>query len=391
MKIPSPSSQIKVTSRFAALSFSALFCLGSGACSGAIAQAPFSARNDTVVPGDLLGPFDGRVVDAANGKPLSSAVVFASWGFEVGRGLTAPAGAAIVTTETDSDGRYEIPRLAKLPGGRTRVARFTLIVYKRGYVAYRSDRRFDDLSLRHDFSQHLNQARLDPAPANLSHVKHVRFAGGGGAIKRAMAGEIVEASLELGAGGARAPAAPEGPPLDTGSLLSIDELRAATGYTGEFTIDKLTDFPSTPVYDSRHFRAAGKPESFDAAIRVWKPGANPQLEARYQQLLREVPHAEAKDELGDHSLRGFDGRILAAAAIDKDKGVVVELTCGVDLCRDAEQTVALLKRILSRTDRLGAAAEEKPADEKPSTEEPPAKKEEPDDKPFQLKQPEMRR
>lgn len=384
MKIPSPSSEIKVAS----LVLCTLLPLFAG-CAGAIAQAPFPARNDTVEPGDLLGPYDGRVVDVANGKPLSGAVVFASWGFEVGKGLTAPAGAATVATETDSDGRYEIPKLAKLPGHRTRVERFTLIVYKRGYVAYRSDRRFDDGAVRHDFSQHLNVAKLDPAPSNLSHVKHVRFAGGGGALKRAMAGEIVEASLELGGGGTRT-TAPEGPPLDASPLLSIDELRAVTGYSGEFTIDKLTDFPTTPTYDSRHFRAAGKPESFDAAIRVWKPGSDGLLVERWKQLMKEVPHAEPKSELGDSSLRGFDGRILAAATIDKAKGVVIELTCGVDLCRDAEQTVQLLKRILGRADKLSATpAEEKPA---PAEEEtPPAPKKEEEEKPFQLKPPEMKR
>jgi hypothetical protein len=382
MKIPSPSSEIKVASLAAAVSFFTFL----GGCAGAIAAAPFPARNDTVEPGDLLGPYDGRVVDAANGKPLSGAVVFASWGFEVGKGLTAPAGASSVSTETDSDGRYEIPKLAKLPGHRTRVERFTLIVYKRGYVAYRSDRRFDDGAVRHDFSQQLNVARLDPAPSSLSHVKHVRFTGGGGALKRAMAGEIVEASLELG-GGTRT-SEPEGPPLDASPLLSMDELRAVTGYSGEFTIDKLTDFPSTPSYDSRHFRASGKPESFDAAIRVWKPGNEALLVQRWQQLLKEVPHAEPKTELGDSSLRGFDGRILAAATIDRSKGVVIELTCGVDLCRDGEQTVQLLKRILGRADKLGAS--EKTAT--PVEEEAPApKKEEQPDKPFQLKQPEMKR
>jgi hypothetical protein len=391
MKIPSPSSEIKVASRVICLAIASQFW----GCAGPVAQAPFPARNDTVEAGDLLGPFDGRAVDAANGKPLSDAVVFASWGFEVGRGLTAPAGAATVTTLTDSDGRYEIPRLAKLPGGRTRVERFTLIVYKRGYVAYRSDRRFDDLSPRHDFSQRLNTAKLDPAPAGLSHVKHVRFAGGGAPLKRAMAGEIVEAYLEL-AGGGKAPTAPEGPPLDISSLLSIDELRAATGYTGSFTIEKLADFPSTPIYDSRHFNAADKPESYDAAIRVWKPGSEAELDARWTQLLHDVPHAEVRDEVGEHSIRGFDEvedkqtknryRIYAAATIDKQKGVVVELTCGVDLCRDADQTVSLLKRVLARTDRLGASVEEKPAEE-----EAPKKPEPAQEKPFQLRRPEMHR
>src|SRR5262245_26549811 len=117
--------------------------LGSS-CAAAVAEAPFPERPDTTEPGSLLGPFDGQVVDAETGRPLGGALVFASWGFEVGRGFVQPGGAHSVTVETDSDGRYQLPRLASWPA-RARVMRFTLVAYKRGYIAYRSDRRFDDL------------------------------------------------------------------------------------------------------------------------------------------------------------------------------------------------------------------------------------------------------
>ena len=41
---------------------------------------------------------------------------------------------------TGADGRYKIPALDDLPtGGSTRVRRFTLIVYHRGHVGWRSD------------------------------------------------------------------------------------------------------------------------------------------------------------------------------------------------------------------------------------------------------------
>ena len=56
---------------------------------------------------------------------------------------------------------------------------------------------------------------------------------------------------------------PAGPPLDATPLLSVDELRAATQYAGELTTEKLTDLPTTPTYDSVHFKATGKPETFD--------------------------------------------------------------------------------------------------------------------------------
>jgi hypothetical protein len=387
MKIPSPSSEIKVAGAFAQATFFALFAVAAAGCAGAVAQAPFPARNDTVVPGDLLGPFDGRVTDAQSGKPVAGAIVYAAWGFEVGRGLTAPAGSAAATTDTDSDGRYIVPRLAKLPGGRARVVRFTLIIYKRGFVAWRSDRRFEDGSTRHDFSQSLNAVKLDPAPPTLSHIKHVLFAGGGAPIRRAMAGEIVQASLELG-GAAPGEGGPAGPQLDASVLLSSEELKAVTGYAGEFTIDKLGDLPTTASYDSHHFRATGKPESFDLALRVWKLGTPEAADARWAQVSKTVPNAEQKKELGDQSLRGSDGKILAAAVLDRSRGLVIELTCGVDQCRDGDQAVALLRRVLGRADKLGhaeAAPAAAPAEKEKEKEEPV------EDSPFRLKQPELRR
>jgi hypothetical protein len=349
-----------------------------------------------VVRGDWRGPFDGRVVDAASGQAITGALVFASWGFELGRGLVAPAGAVTATVETDADGSYEVPRLATWPG-RARAAKFTLIIYKNGYVAYRSDRRFEDLSERHDFVQRGNVARLERFPSGQSHARHVLFVGGGGALKRALAGEAVQASLETAVPLRAAPAA-AGPPLDATTLLSEDELRAATGYQGAFSVGRLGDLPQSPTYDSKHFRAEGKPESFDAAIRVWKLGGG--AAERYEALLKEVPHAEARNELGDRSLRGWDGRILAAAALDEAHGIVVELTCGVDLCRDAAQAVGLLRRVLSRAERLGGApAEETHPEEKPPEEKRPEEKrpeEAPEappaeEQPFRLRPPELHR
>ncbi|MCA1664043.1 MAG: carboxypeptidase-like regulatory domain-containing protein, partial [Myxococcales bacterium] len=139
MSIPSPRIAIKPTTLLIILSAA----LSTG-CAPAIAQAPFSARPDTVMPGDLLGAFDGQVLDAQSGKPVTGAIVQASWAFESGRGLTAPAGGAVVTVATDADGRYLIERLADLPSSRARVVAVTLVVYERGYVAYRSDRVFDN-------------------------------------------------------------------------------------------------------------------------------------------------------------------------------------------------------------------------------------------------------
>jgi hypothetical protein len=399
MRIPSPRIRIKPLACL-------LFLVGLGGCAPAIVQAPFPARPDTVEPGDLLGQFDGRVLDASSGKPIGGAIVQASWAFEMGRGLIAPAGGAVTTVATDNDGRYVIDRLEETPNARSRIVAVTLVVYQRGYVAYRSDRVFDNAlggaHARTDFAQHNNEVKLERWTSALSHVKHLRFVGGSGPLKHAIGNEIVEASLELTSGTQQTSEAATStettPPLDASVLLSVDELRAVTSYAGDFATERLGDLPTTPSYDSRHFKAVGKAETFDAALRVWKL-APETAEVRYAKLLAEIPHAEKKDEIADRSLRGFDGRIIAVAALDHARGVVIELTCGLDQCRDADQATALLKRVMARADRLGkpTPSTEAQPEAAPSTEpkkpEEPAKPEAPpaEDNPFKLKPPELKR
>jgi hypothetical protein len=59
-------------------------------CGPLIENAPFAVRPDSLQPGDLLGPFDGMVVDAETERPIASATVIGSWGFERGIGLAWP-------------------------------------------------------------------------------------------------------------------------------------------------------------------------------------------------------------------------------------------------------------------------------------------------------------
>jgi hypothetical protein len=404
MRITRPTLHIKPAKRLpnwvqATVSVTLAATLAGG-CAPLVATAPFPARADTVMPGDLLGPFDGRVVDGQAGKPIPGALVQVSWAFETGSGLVAPAGGSVRTVATDNDGRYVVPRLTDLPSARSRVVGVTLVIYQRGYVAYRSDRLFDDVAgggrVRTDFSQHNNVARLDRWTGTMSHVKHVRFVGGSGTLKRALGSEVIEASLELTSGRPQAlPAAaePQGPPLDISGLLTVDELRAVTGYGGAFTTEKLGDIATTASYDSLHFKATNKPETYDAALRVWRL-APLSAEARYGKLLAEVPHAESRDEIGDRSLRGYDGRIVAVAALDRAHGLVIELTCGLDLCRDADQATSLLRRVLARSDRI--AESRQPAADSQQAEPETKKPEEPkkpaeEEKPFQLKRPELKR
>jgi hypothetical protein len=392
MKLSSQPLQIKPTTRL--LIVVAAVGVVCNACAPVVARAPFAARPDTVEPGDLLGPYSGQVVDVVSGKPIAGALVQGSWSFEVGHGLTAPAGAQVTTITTDSDGRYLMPRLPEVPAASARVASFTLIVYKRGYVAYRSDRVFDSDRPRWNFFQSRNLIQLERMTPLVSRVKHVRFVGGTGELKRALGSEIVEASLELTTGAPKPKqVTPAGPLLDASVLLSVDELRAVTGFGGSFTVEKLGDYATSESYDSRHFKATNRPETYDAAVRVWRlpPTA---ADARYLKLMTEIPHAEEKNEMGDRSLRGYDGRIVAVAAEDRARGVVIELTCGLDQCRDADQATALLRRVLARADKLGntvnkptEAAPETPATENP-TETPPQEKSKGETKPEPANPPE---
>jgi hypothetical protein len=327
-------------------------------CGPLIEAAPFPVRPDSVRPADLLGPYDGIVIDADSERPVVGALVAASWAFERGIGLQGPFGSHEVTTETGADGRYRIPRLDTLPNGlSTRVRRFTLIVYHRGHVAWRNDRRYPSRESRQDFSQRGNRVRLEKWQPGHLHHEHLVFMGGGAKVRAAAAWEAQPAVLELdgeragGAPGARAAAAAAAPSaaklLDVSHLLSEDEIRGVTGYVGEFEVGKLADLPTTEFYDSRHFKAEGKTENHDVGLRVWRLGTAA-AEVQYQKLLRELPGAKAQDEIGDLSLRAQAGAIRGLAFLARERGMVVSLTCGVAQCPEPELLLKLAKLVESR-------------------------------------------
>lgn len=349
-------------------------CLGGAACQPTVALAPFRARPDSVQPGDLRGPFDGQVVDAGTGKPVDGATVVGSWALRTGRGLSGPSRTELATVETDADGRYRLPELPGGVGMREALERFTLVIYKRGYLGWRSDRRFADLSPRTDFAQTQVVTRLERLPGDVSHARHLAFLGAAGPLLAKVEWELPLAAEEVTPGSAAAEAAPvetpaagapaekEPPPsepsvqphLDARVLLSAAELKAVSSYPGTFTVEPLPDLPSTSTYDSVHFRAAKAGEKFDAAIRAWKlPGDG--AERRFGELSRELPKVTQGKEVGDRSLRSAEGDLLAVAALDRAQGVVILFTCGRGLCSDHAQVAAVLRRMWGRRGKLGPA------------------------------------
>ena len=168
-------------------------------CGTIVANAGTRGRPDTVEPADLLGPYEGQVVEQASGKPIAGALVVGSFGYAKGMGLRAPAGADVVEANSDADGRYRLVAPASLPTGPSvRLDRFTLIVYQRGFVAYRSDRRLEgnDVLLRRDFSQRGNVVRLAKLDPAMGHARHLAFLGVWGGpprLAKALAWEFEEA------------------------------------------------------------------------------------------------------------------------------------------------------------------------------------------------------
>jgi hypothetical protein len=344
-----------------------LACLVAAGCGPMIETAPFPVRPDSVRPADLLGPYDGLVIDADSERPVAGATVAASWAFEQGIGLQAPAGAREYVTETTADGRYFIPRLEELAtGASTRLRRFTLVVYHRGHVGWRSDRLFPGRQRRGDFSQRGGKVRLETWQASYRHADHVAFVAGGSRIRAAIAWELQAAALELD--GARLPAPGEAAaavattvtPLDISKLLTDDEIRGVTGYVGKFEDGKLTDLPTTEFYDSRHFKAVGKPESYDVGLRVWRLGG-PAAEVQYGKLMSALPDARTTDEVGDSSFRAKSGGIGGLVFLVRERGVVVSMTCGSAQCPEAGQLTKLAKLVESRLPDLPQEKPEPPA------------------------------
>lgn len=341
--------------------------------------APFRDRQDSTDAGALRGPFTGQVVDAETGSPVSGAVVYASWSFTSGYGEQLPAGARDHTTSTDEQGRYAVPEIDDVPAG-VRLSGAYLVVYKPGYVAYRSDRRFSDLGLRRDFVQRHNDVALARWRPEHSHVEHVRFIGGGEALVELTADERARAAAELAGEPILPPEEPEAPieepeeapteepepdapPVPASELLTPELVEAVTGDSGPFEQMRLDDQPDTATYSSQHLRAEGRPEAADAALRLWAEGAAASR-ARFEALEASLPAAEEHDPIGDRSIVAVEPGVIAVVFADFDRGLLALLTCGAELCPTPDVAEELARGIHRQiADDGEAPAEASPAPE----------------------------
>jgi hypothetical protein len=342
--------------------------LGLLACASTASRpAPFRARPDSVEPGSLLGPFSGRVFDAANRSPVAGALVYATWSLQATAGPSAavPAGAREFVGSTNAAGRYDIPALSHLPRG-VRVVDFTLLVYRRGFIAYRSDRRFHDFGTRLDFAQEGHQIVLERWRSELSHARHLRYIGGGSSVATVTGWEAEEAAGELsgerpaGRGELRPRGPGRGPVLVAAQLLTDADIKARTKYDGGFETGPLSDEPDTGTYSSQHFKALGRAETWDVALRMWRLDAGA-AQTQYEELLGQLPGVTEKDEIASRSLRASEGTIRGVAFLDGPRGVVVLLTCGVSQCGSDDDAVALAQIIHDRLSAISPDATGGPA------------------------------
>lgn len=324
-----------------------------GCVDSALRTAPYRARPDAADAGSLKGPFSGRVIDATTKAPIAGALVYAAWTLERGSALPEPAGSREVVGSTDAGGNYKITSLGALPRG-VRVTDFTLLIYKRGYVAYRSDRRFHDLGPRMDFAQNGNQVLLERWRNELSHARHLRFVGSGTAVAALTTWELADASAELE--GKR----PQGEDLRPGregnyvvaaQLLTDADIKARTKYDGQFETGPLSDEPDTSTYSSQHFKALGRPESFDVALRLWRLDPGKATE-RYEELLTQLPGVDEKDDIASRSFVAIENaagnEIRGVGLLDGTRGIVLLLTCGANQCTGIEDATALANIIYNK-------------------------------------------
>jgi hypothetical protein len=325
----------------------------AGCASSQPRPAAFPVRPDSVEPGDLRGPFDGQVLDAETERPVAGALVYASWAMAEGTGAVAPAGWRDQVVSTDATGRYKIPRLpGKVPG---RLTGFHLVVYKRGYVAYRSDHRFEDFAARTDFAQKNLKVPLARWRPEMSHARHLRYVGGGATLAELTRWEVAEALGELGGARPSRPGKPDGdlamPPavLHAERLLVPADVKLATGFTGSFDVGELGDEPTSERYDSIHMQARGKDETFDVALRVWHLKSDDAVK-HFEELLGELPGGKATTEIGDRSLRTATakGDIIGLGTLDIRRGTVLLITCGASQCRTHETVLMLMRTAKER-------------------------------------------
>ncbi len=345
-------------------------------CAPLVRPATFVGARDQVTDANLIGPFDGQVVDVATGEPVSEAMVVGVWAYDRGDGFIGPHGSETYVTSTDAAGRYRIlPAKLAVRASAVRLTSFHIVVYKRGYLGYRSDARFEG-GTRPDFNVRHNKVELRKWRETDSHAEHLLFLASPKVLRKTTQWEEELANLDLfrqqgGAGGggegpaAATPAASsEAEWLDAAGVLTPDEVRTRTHYADAFEQEDLPDLARTDFYHGVHLRAQGRDEPWDIAYRVWRapPGGMDPVVSTIQETMGQVkPTTEITPETWLLSAEG----VHAVAFVDREAKIGVMLSCGDQQCVDLETAIILAKTLYRNLERLRMIAAPKPAANKP--------------------------
>jgi len=339
--------------------------LASLGCSAIVRDPNFRGARDQVADATLLGPFDGQVLDETTLEPISSALVVAIWSYDEGEAWVGPAGSSVTRVKTDAAGRYKVPRVpAQTNGDNSRLVSFHLVVYKRGYVGYRSDAVIGGQG-RHDFVQRHNRVLLRKWREADSHAEHLLFLSAPPDIELLTRWEREAANLDLYRqqsgeeyaallpGGPQEPVNPTAGPivLDARELLPPTEVRRRTSYAEAFTIKELGDLARTVFYHGVHLQAVDRDETWDLAYRVWRdpPGGLQTVQETFEATL---PGVVASPDITPQTWI-YDGELVRAVAfLDQERNVGVLLTCGASQCADIETAIILASFIHGRLDQL---------------------------------------
>jgi hypothetical protein len=334
-------------------------------CSPLVRPAGFAGARDRVSEVSLQGPFDGQVVDETTAEPIQGATVVGVWSFDHGDGLQAPSGSEVVEVKTDQAGRYRIPTAPRHPrrGAQSRLVSFQLIVYKRGYVGYRSDRHLDGRP-RSDFAQRHNRVQLRKWRDTDSHAQHLVFLAAPPSVAKLAAWEREAANIDLyrALGGEAAGPAPSAEPtggitlqlLDARKVLPPEEVRRRTGFTDAFDVKELGDLARTHFYHGLHLQAVDRDEVWDVALRVWKdpPGGLQPVVETFQATL---PGVEPTADLTPETWIYDSDEVRAVAFLDRERNVGALLTCGGMQCMDIETAIILAGFVHDNLDALTLA------------------------------------
>ncbi|MBC8071485.1 MAG: hypothetical protein IAG13_24370 [Deltaproteobacteria bacterium] len=345
-------------------------------CSPIVRPPDFAGARDHVAETSLVGPFDGQIVDGTTSEPISDAAVVGVWSYDRGEGLIGPSGSETLVVRSDRAGRYRIPDAPSRVRGRTvRLVAFTLFVYKRGYLGYRSDVPYD-AGTRTEFVGRHNKVELRKWVSADSHAEHLLMLAPPPEIERLTDWERGPANLALWRAqrGASTPGTmPEVPTLellDATALLPPAEVRRRTGYQEVFQVSDFTDLARTHFYHGVHMQAVDHEEIWDVGYRVWSDppgGLEPVLETFHETL----PGVEASGDITPESFVFDSEAVRAVAFLDRERKIGVLLTCGGMQCTDVETVLVLARYIHDHLDALAVKAAPSDGDPAAETAEPP--------------------